>query len=234
MSIITDSYAFNADTSLIAQYERLGRRIYRHSNNEGSVIEIDYWGRPMKLFVADSRYRAPSCAYDTVLRSHRNPQLSVTTEYFNGSSDDRTAALPYTKDDTWIQSAYPQLRNDDTAESNTNKLTAYSSTAEAAHHCRNQFIYEVGYLDLPNLYELIILYLESDNIDALDPTVSSDRNTALGMMNTFGRFNFGSGTMVWSSTEGSFNIAWYVLSDGSANFNRQDRNGGVIPVKELF
>ena len=238
--IILDSHIFNTNVSLLAQWEQQqtgqvlpsGRRIYRHSSNAGSVIEFDYWGTPMKLFVADAKYRGLNLAYDTSYRSHGNPQLSVTTAYFNGSADNDTAALSYTKNDSWIQSTYPQLRNDGTAKSNTDKLMAYSST-QAAHHCRNQDIPGVGQLDLPNLYELIILYLESDNIDALDPTAESNRAKALGKMNTYGRFDFNNQSLVWSSTENSSTYAWGVSYNGSAGNRNLNTSRGVVPVQEL-
>lgn len=232
-SIITDSHIFNTDTSLLARYST--RMIYRHESNEGSVIEFDYWGAPMKLFVADAKYRGFDLAYDTELGSHGNPHLSVTTLNFNGSEDDdnKHEALSYTKNDAWIQSTYAELTGDGTAKSNTDKLMEYSTT-QAAHHCRNQNISGIGALDLPNLYELIILYLESDNIDALDPTVASNIDKALGKMNTYGRFNFDNNGYVWSSTGKSTNYAWNVHNTGNAHSLVQYyRHCGVVPVKEL-
>ena len=236
--IILDSHIFNAQTSLLAQYESegqvlpSGRKIYRHSSNQGSVIEFDYWGAKKKLFVVDAKYRGLDLVYDAKSRSHGNPQLTVTTGYFNGSADDPTEALSYTRDDAWIQSTYPELKGDETAKSNTDKLMVYSAT-EAAHHCRNQDIPGVGQLDLPNLYELIILYLESDNIDALDPTVESNRDKALGMMNPYGRFDLNDQGLIWSSTENSWANAWGARCNGYAGGNRQLNHFGVVPVKEL-
>ena len=184
--------------------------------------------------MADAKYRATNLAYDTTRRAHGGPQLSVSNAHFNGAADNPKKALTYTKDDAWIQSTYATLRNDGTAKSNTDFLMKHSTT-QAAHHCRNQNIAGVGQLDLPNLYELIILYLESDNIDALDPTVESNRNKALGMMNTNGRFNFGNQSAVWSSTESNNGgRAWYIFSNGRANNGSyQDLGLGVAPVKEL-
>ena len=201
------------------------------------MIEFDYWGTPMKLFVADAKYRAASLVYDSTGQAHGNPQLSITTSYINGSADIKTEALTYTKDDAWIQGTYAALRNDGTAKSNTDLLMGFGGTA-AAHHCRNQNISGVGQLDLPNLYELIILYLESDNIDALDPTAESNRDKALGKMNTNGRFGISKG-IVWSSTEhGPINEAngirsWNVLSNGRLYNYIQWEAYGVAPVKEL-
>ena len=189
----------------------------------------------MKLFVADAKYRATNFSYDTTRQTHGNPQLSVTTTYFNGAADDPTEALTYTKDDAWIQSTYSQLRNDGTAKSNTDFLMKYATT-QAAHHCREQDILGVGQLDLPNLYELIILYLESDNIDALDPTVGSNRDKALGKMNTKGRFGFGNQSAVWSSTESDYGgRGMRILHNGRAyNTNTAVAYIGVTPVKELI
>ena len=237
-TIILDSHTFNIDTSLLAQYEGGGqelpskRRIYRHSSNEGSVIVFDYWGTPMKLFVVDAKYRTAHLSYDTTSQSHGNPQLRVATDYFNGSRDNNRAALSYTKDDAWIQSTYAALQNDGTAKSNTDILMQFDTT-EAAHHCRNQNIPGVGQLDLPNLYELIILYLESDSIDALDPTAPDNRTRALGMMNPSGRFRFNGDSSVWSSTEYSAGRSNDVVYWGSADYDVQSSAYGVVPVKEL-
>ena len=191
----------------------------------------------MKLFVADAKYRGLHLAIDTVYRSHGNPQLTVTTALFNGSSDNKAKPLTYTKDDAWIQSAYAALQNDGTAKSNTDFMMKYGTT-KAAHHCRDQDIPGVGQLDMPNLYELIILYLESDNIDALDPTASSNRDKALGMMGTNGRFGFEAG-FAWSSTERSANATWGVgcSSNGCGHAGSENYGmiygGGITPVKEL-
>ena len=185
----------------------------------------------MKLFVADAKYRGLDLRYDATPQAHGNPQLSVSNAHFNGSADIKTEPLTYTKDDSWIQSTYSALRNDGTAKSNTDFLMKFDTT-QAAHHCRNQDIPGVGPLDLPNLYELIILYLESDHIDALDPTAESNRGKALGVMNPKGRFSLGIGS-VWSSTEFSTKTAWYGHYYGYADTYSQTGDGGATPVKEL-
>ena len=212
---------------------RGGRKIYRHGSNEGSVIEIDYWGTPMKLFVADAKYRATNLAYDTTVRLHGNPALTgAPIDDFYESGYDWTEPLPYIKDDAWVQSTYAALKKDGTAKSNTDILMGFDTT-EAAHHCRSQDIPGVGQLDLPNLYELIILYLESDRIDALDPTAADNRDKALGMMNPHGRFNLNNQYRVWSSAEYSDWYAWNVHCYGYANSEYQHAIYGVTPVKEL-
>ena len=199
-----------------------GRKIYRHESGQGSVIEIDYWGTPMKLFVVDAKYRGMGFIYDTKLRPTGNPQLSVAANYLNGPEDD-----------LWVQRTYAALKNDGTAKSNTDTLMRFASfETEAAHHCRKQDIPGVGQLDLPNLYELIVLYLESDNIDALDPTAEANIYRTLGKMNP-SRFDFGDGIATWSSTEASGDYAWCIGSNGGVRAEDQFLYGRVVPVKEL-
>ena len=85
-NIILDAHEFHVDATLQAQYEPFRRSIYRHSSNEGSVIEFDYWGTPMKLFVADAKYRGLDLRYDTTPRAHGNAEPIVTTAYFTVTS----------------------------------------------------------------------------------------------------------------------------------------------------
>lgn len=207
------------------------RHIYRHESGQGSVIEFDYWGTKKKLFVADAKYRT-SAPYDSSPKSHGNPQLAVTSDQFNGSADDNKVALTYTKDDAWIQSTYPELKSDGTAKSNTDFLMKFDTT-KAAHFARQQNIAGLGALDLPNLYQLIAMYLESDNIDLLDPTVNSYRDFGLGMNVTHGRFYADERRCFRSSTERSSGYVQYVNYNGRAANTQQYTICGVAPVKEL-
>ena len=191
------------------------------------------FGKKVKLFVADAKYRSSNRPYDEDPQAHGIPQLSVTDTHFNGSGDDPRQALSYNKDDAWIQSTYAELKKDGTAKSNTDSLEG-RVTRNAATFCRYQDIPGIGELDLPNLYELIILYLESDNIDHLDPTAYSNRDKALGKMSTYGRFKFSDNTSwIWSSTEHDSKNACGLVGHGLTSYWNQYSNAGVIPVKEL-
>lgn len=104
---------------------------------------------------------------------------------------------------------------------------------EAAHWCRAQNISGVGNLDLPNIYELIVIYLESDNIDTLDPTAEQYPDMMLGYKATNGRFN----SVLYqylTSTECSHSHIRDVRSNGFAgNLGKYGDSYGVVPVKEL-
>ena len=234
--VIQDSTSFSENTELVATYEALQRKIYRHESNQGSIIEIDYWGRALKLFVADAKYRAmrkwglasdiPSL--DNIASEHG---MINQTEV----PDDATKELPYCWTDRELQSFYPGLQADKTSEQNTDILVGYVNT-DAAHWCRAQNISGVGALDLPNAYELMVIYLESDRLDALDPTASSYPQYMLGCKNPRGRFCPDVNNRYWASTEVSAERAVNVDNEGDLNINNGVKTGarGVLPVKEIW
>lgn len=235
--IITDAHEFLVDTTLVAQWEDIlpyptTRKIYRHSSNAGSVIEFDYWGTPVKLFVADAKYRNVGLAYDSIEEDNENPKITTGGGYINGSADPYSKPLAYNKTDNEVQRWMPSLVGDGTAKSNTDSLMKFDTT-EAAHHCRNQNISGIGQLDLPNLYELIILYLESDNIDALDPTAEANRDNMLGFKSTRGRFSINVNGVTHSSTESSSYDNWWINRDGLVYADGKRNPLAVVPVKEL-
>ena len=209
------------------------RKIYRHSSNEGSVIEFDYWGTTKKLFVADAKYRpATALANDTTDQDHGLPKMDDKGDWRpQGSSDDRSKLLTWTMTDKEWQDKWPQLRQDGTAKSNTDRLMQFSTT-QAAHHCRNQNISGIGALDLPNIYELFIMYMEADRLDAMDPTFEQYKDRGLGCKSTNGRF-YMHDSQVWSSSEYSNDDGYRVCSDGQVYWHSHSHQRGVAPVKEL-
>ena len=238
--MISDGYSFIKDTNLIAQYTEAGqitpsgRRIFRHSSNEGSVLEFDYWGRVMKLFVADAKYRpADVLAYDTTDQDHGLPKMDDKGDWYpHGSSDTDTSPLTWTMTDKEWQDKWPKLREDGTAKSNTDKLMQFSTT-QAAHHCRNQNVPGIGALDLPNIYELFIMYMEADKIDEMDPTFEQYKDRGLGCNAAYGRFDYMNNSFMWSSSEYSSYDARCVNCDGNVGYNHQNDQVGFAPVKEL-
>lgn len=239
--MIQDAHLFDRDTRLIAAYEESkgevlpsGRRIYRHPNDQGSVLEFDYWGRTMKLFVADAKYRSASVlAYDTTRQDHGLPRMDDKGGWYpHGSQDDSRGPLTWTMTDKEWQDKWPELREDGTAKSNTDKLMQFSTT-QAAHHCRNQNIPGIGALDLPNIYELFIMYMEADKIDEMDPTFEQYKDRGLGCKSINGRFYYMNSGAVWSSSKYSNIHARLVYHDGGVDYRYQDTQRGVAPVKEL-
>lgn len=212
----------------------MARKIYRHENNQGSVIEFDYWGKLVKLFVADAKYRpAAGLSYDTTRQDHSLPKMDDKSDWYpHGSSDDKSNLLTWTMTDKEWQDKWPKLREDGTAKSNTDKLMQFSTT-QAAHHCRNQNISGIGPLDLPNIYELFIMYMEADKIDEMDPTFEQYKDRGLGYKSTNGRFSISNSDGFWSSSNYYNNSAHLVGTKGGIYHNGITAQYGVTPVKEL-
>ena len=193
------------------------------------------FGKAVKLFVADAKYRG-NTPWSTQSHSIDTPLDNFTDDikYINPNSqeDDFTQPLTYNLTDQELQARFPSFKTDKTAKENTDVLMTYNDT-EAAHWCRAQNISGVGNLDLPNIYELIVIYLESDNIDTLDPTAEQYPDMMLGYKATNGRFN----SVLYqylTSTECSHSHIRDVRSNGFAgNLGKYGDSYGVVPVKEL-
>ena len=156
-----------------------GRRIYRHSSNQGCVIDYQQDGVDKKLFVLDAGYRGN---YE---------------KWYNGDSD---CGIPHLGEQliyvtgTYLTDAQLDAYNINdsrggTSKENTDKLMAHSSPA--ASQCRNRIVTGIGALDLPTIRELLVIYMERENIDALDPTKTSNPTWALGVYNPNGDWLFG-------------------------------------------
>ena len=231
--IIQDSHQFLVNTTLVAQWEDTlpyptTRKIYRHESNEGSVIEFDMFGKKVKLFVADAKHRfeyfTEEC-FNSILNGNRigyvNPQ---------DMRDNETKALSYNLTDNEIQLRYSALSKCKTALENTSGMISMGDTGAPAK-CREKSIRGLGSLDLPNAYELVVIYLESDNIDALDPTATSHPNLALGHRATNGRFHATYGSFWSSDSLRSYNVT--ITSSGDITGINPGNARGVCPVKEL-
>lgn len=209
------------------------RKIYRHKSGEGSVIEFDMYGTPVKLFVADAKYRTNKIwglqGTDTPLENFMDDYLYISPK---NTGDERDSPLFYQLSDAELQNKFPSFIEDKTAKYNTDVLMEYSQ-ASAAHWCREQNIDGIGRLDLPNLYELMVIYLESDRLDTLDPTCEMFPTMKLGCSAPRGRF-FNTSALCWSSTEATAKGARLVNCHGYVGYGSKNYDSlGVIPVKEL-
>lgn len=236
-----------------------GRVIYRHANNKGSVIEFNMFGKAMKMFVADAQYRKKGLqfgAYDKhgglntfdyvgsnsiwagstyyIYNEGGVYQSGSNTQYYAGND---ATLNPVT--DAQLQERFHGLRSDKTAKENCNGWITYKGTTDserirgvpAVEHCRNQYFDGISACDLPNVYELLVIYVESDILDELDPTAASNMTLILSKMSNSRRW-FGS-DYIWASTGNSDSNAWYVGLGGYALTNGKGTSGVAVPVYEL-
>lgn len=180
---IADAKAYK--TSLEA---RSIRTIYRHENGMGTVIEFSAFGANKKLFVADQKYRFEPKTNSTRFNAaglDASHAIDIRQDimlngfepkkhpYGKTGDDDWSKDLTYNRDDNWIQTNYPSLGNDGTARQNTDNLIKIG--LKHAERVREITIGDLGPMDIPNLFEAIIIYLEYDKLYSMDPTVTGKK-----------------------------------------------------------
>lgn len=237
--MITDKHSFNNDTELLAKYKNgtidpaKGRKLFRHPNGKGTVIAFDLYNKDALLFVPDAAYRPQNANWGMYAQNVSElDQFTLDCKPMSNAGK-KTMSLVGVLSDTEIQSEFPSFKTDKTAKENTDILMKYNSPA--ARSCRNLDV-GLGPMDLPNIYELMMLYQEADNIDKLDPTFAANKDSGLGHTSTYGRFDARGQSTVWSSTSYSDKYSRSVFYDGNTDYSyrRRDTDAGVVPVLEIF
>lgn len=222
-----------------------GRVIGRHVNWEGSVINFDQYGTRTNLFVPDAKFRnftgrelSSGNGWTTQLH---NPILNFGTgastnllesdknsdQYFNNVEYLTDIQLQELLNSTLSGNSF---KDDFTAKEGTDAiLNTLDPNSLAGTYVRSLVPTDLQECNLPNIYELAVIWLESDNIDSIDTTINEFNNLRLGSPN---RFNTGK---YWSCTEiygGQFR-GLYISYTGYISFNARYTSYKVIPVLEL-
>ena len=150
--------------------------------------------------------------------------------------------------DTQLQSKINSLlnnaqsfANDFTAKEGTDAILALDINSKAANYVRSVIPSKLTPCNIPNFYELCVLYLESDNIDLLDYDIRYTPNfPAVRRLGAPGRFN-GRSIEKQSCTEvsiigssGNQDFEGLHLNNGGlSRMYGRDTPNGVIPVLEL-
>ena len=221
-----------------------GRKLWRHSNNEGCVIEFDQYGKNTKLYVPDAKFRnfsfkeiSSDVGWTTQLHT---PILELNSyDYLLDSS--KSYSQPFTTDefltDTELQTKLDSMlnngtfANDFTAKQGTDAILAsLDASSEAASFVRSLVPTNLSSCDIPNIYELAVIWLESDNIDSIDPTINEFNDLRIGSPNRFNSNYF------WTCTEVhhvSYFGALVLDYDGNTGYHNRDDSTCVLPVLEL-
>lgn len=185
------------------------RTIERHSNNQGSVLGFDMYGTWTRIFIPDAKYRdftdkrIDTADRELDLNSPLNlcklgKQICKTCNYLrplNSSEILTDSELQKTLDSMLDGKSF---KDDLSARDGTNQLLTTCTESEAVKYTRTLFFDGLGPCSIPNLYELAVIFLESDQIDQLDPTISDYPDNALGAPVRFSMQDF------WTSTQVKF------------------------------
>lgn len=210
------------------------RKVYRHANGKGSVIEFNMYGKGMKIFVPDAQYRPDNTTWG--MAGQNIPELQnfdQDVKYVSNNGGNvvgDTVALPKVLTDLELQTEFPSFKADKTAKENTNILMKYDTPA--AHAARGVNV-GLGEMDLPNIYEAMVIFQESDRLDELDPTFETHKDKGLGYKASWGRFDMNNQSGVWSSTSYSDSGARDMSYNGYVRNYTRSNTYGVVPVLEL-
>lgn len=194
-----------------------GRRIFRHSSNKGSVIDYLENGTPKKIFVPDGIFR---------------PDIRVLfgsggVKIFDTKPVDKFIAvkgMEYAKGLNFITPCTdveldtrlePFQTNLDSIESTQEITRTYDPYDGISHTYAANFvnIELAGFkFVLPSIHEMAVVWLESDNLDILDPTINKEENFRyLGVRNRGGRFG---GYSYWTNQEYNADHAYVFMATG--------------------
>lgn len=227
-----------------------GRKLWRHPNGEGCVLEFNMYGKIVQLYVPDAEYRdfsfrtiSSNIGWDTQLHT---PVLKYN-DYTYLFDSEKLYSQPFTPDE-FLTDSQLQIKldsilnngtfaNDFTAKEGTNAiLESLDSLSEAATYARSLVPTGLSACDLPNIYELAIIWLESDNIDSIDPTVdNSVANTRLKLGNPdrFDTGHFLTCTEIQDILDDNNFKSADIYYNGIVNDDDRNASGNVLPVLEL-
>lgn len=220
-----------------------GRILCRHPNNEGSVLVFDQYGTQTKLYIPDAKFRNFSnkkiASSDTNTQSH-TPILKHNSNIYLLDSE-KSTSQPFTETefltDEQLQTKLDSMlingsfKDDFTAKQGTDAILSFLDTSsEAATYARSLIPTGLTGCDIPNIYELSVIWLESDNIDSIDPTLNEYSSNRLGSPYRF------RSSQLWSCTEIQKNSRFFTMFldffGGTDVYIRYNHNY-VLPVLEL-
>lgn len=233
------SFIYNGG-GVISSGERL---FYRHPSEMGTVMEYRDKNGYKKLLVLDCAYRSKSIAFGTYGVDNSLINYIANSGYSNGyipKTDNLTdnALINYSTTD-YINSGgvttgatnYTYFEDDGSAKENCDIWMqskdiddTYSTPIHgvpAVEFCRNIKVNGVS-CDLPNVQQMIRIWLEREMLTELDPTVSKNAGTKLSV------------SVYWhASTKYSAYYNWNVAYNGYVCARAKYNACYVCPVLEL-
>lgn len=228
-----------------------GRKIYRHESDMGSVLEY-YDTSYKKIIVLDALYRdflqfgaynytmTSLTGYTNYNHTQPNPPYIKYSHIIHGLDESYSYSLdtpPIQMSDFELNKLWINSIDSKTAKYNCNQWmtrNTYTDSASikgvpAVNHCRSISINDVK-CDLPNIQQLMRIFVEADMIDALDPTLDSNLTKALGLKNSNG---FWGTTNAFSSTNYNATGIRQVGSGQGCSYTNKNVARFVIPILEI-
>lgn len=219
-----------------------GRKLYRHSSGMGTVMEYtDADSTNKKVLILDASYRStgksastnvcPSTLKQIAPSSTEDISNAVGNRYVTGFADAKRLSMP----DSYLNKIWPAAKVDSHSSAyNTQQWLELAEDPAAAQYASAITVAGTA-CQVPNLNVALRIFIEANNLDALDPTLSANATKALGDANPNGFFGIDTTTKSLATSSIGWSSPGYIVrvSNSSANKITPTTTLGICPVLEL-
>lgn len=219
-----------------------GRKLYRHSSGMGTVMEyIDADASKKKVLILDASYRSTSKSASTNVCPSTLKQIAPSAtedisnaagnQYVTGFADDARLYMS----DSYLNIIWPANKVDSHSSAYNTQQWLELATDPAAAQYASAITVAGTACQVPNLNVALRIFIEANNLDALDPTLSANATKALGDANPNGFFGIDTTTKSLATSSIGWSSPGYIVrvSDNSANKVTPTTTLGICPVLEL-
>lgn len=207
---------------LVCFYEYLpsdtGRKLYRHSSGMGTVMEyIDADASKKKVLILDASYRStgksastnvcPSTLKQLTSSSTTDTSNALGNNYVTGFAD----ATRLSMSDSYLNMLWPRDKVDSHSSAyNTQQWLELAKDPAAAQYASAITVAGAA-CQVPNLNVTLRIFIEANNLDALDPTLSANATKALGDANPNGFFGIDTTTKSLATSSIGWSSPGYIV-----------------------
>lgn len=219
-----------------------GRKLYRHSSGMGTVMEyIDADASKKKVLILDASYRSTGKSASTSVCPSTLKQIpssatediknAVGNNYVTGFGDAKRLSMS----DSYLNKVWPAANVDSHSSAYNTQQWLELATDPAAAQYASAITVAGTACQVPNLNVALRIFIEANNLDALDPTLSANATKALGDANPNGFFGLEPTTKSLATSSIGWSSPGYIVrvSNNSANKVTPTTTLGICPVLEL-
>ena len=219
-----------------------GRKLYRHSSGMGTVMEYtDADSTNKKVLILDASYRStgmsasanicPSTLKQIAPSSTEDISNALGNWYITGFAD----ATRMSMSDSYLNKIWPADKVDSHSSAyNTQQWLELAADPAAAQYASAITVAGTA-CQVPNLNVALRLFIEANNLDALDPTLSDNATKALGDANPNGFLGIDLATKSLATSSSAWSSpGWMIrVTNTRATKIAPTTTLGICPVLEL-
>lgn len=219
-----------------------GRKLYRHSSGMGTVMEYtDADSTNKKVLILDASYRSTGTSASTDVCPSTLKQIApsatedirnaLRNQYVTGLANATRLSMP----DSYLNIIWPADKVDSHSSAYNTQQWLELATDPAAAQYASAITVAGAACQVPNLNVALRIFIEANNLDALDPTLSDNATKALGDANPNGFFGIDPTTKSLATSS----IAWsnpgciVRVTNTMATQIQPTTTLGICPVLEL-